>query len=504
MAREDRRDFRRAGWLTTSQPESAITDFLQEPRGGSVRSRLENVSEDNGGPRDESVAEVQSELGSVSRELRTLATTRPLLSTALNAQIQETLNFVASQVAAATIPRNMVADLATRMSSIASIDTAKLLASIQGAIGFPGLHDALRLSFPPSFAALTSAAIYSRPDPPRTFYSAAMTSPAAYFAKDEAIIDSFDGLNRAIAALITKVPDLRLVWRGHKDAEWGIHSALFRRLMVANAVKPPRRKPKSVQPYPNEDQMVAAEREILRVARTDWRFDGLSALETFARIQHAGGPTRLLDVTKNPFIAAWFAVEEDPQTDANDGRLIAFARTPVLRDTLVEPSETTRVELDGEWGDRTPPWHNWSDTTARQSVDWGTGARRRVWVPPAYDPRISAQNAAFLLDGVPITTGKTQPYFKSGGTARPATYWTRADILAAGSIYGKTFDVRRKPRSNKHNFAPTFTFRVSANAKEEIREFLASRFGYTRSYIYPDFSALADYAARMQLPKLGV
>jgi len=462
------------------------------------------VSEESGEPRDEPVAEVESELGSVGRELRFLATTRPLWSTALSAQIQESLNAFASQAVASAFPRRVLLDFANQMASISAIDTSKLLASIQDAVGFPGFRDALRLSVIPSFTALTSAATYSQPDPPRAFYSPAMTSPGAYFANDEALIDSFEGLNKAIVTLISKAPDLRLVWRGHRDAEWGIHSALFRRLMYANGVKQPRQKPKSKQPYPNEEQMVAAEHKMLRVARTDWRFDGMSALETFARIQHAGGPTRLLDVTKNPFIAAWFAVEEAPETDASDGRLIAFATTPVLNDVNEAASASTQVELDVEWGDRTPPWHHWSDTTARQSVDWGTGARRRVWVPPAYDPRISAQNAAFLLDGIPMTTGRTQPYFKSSGAARPATYWTRADILATGSIYVKTFNPSRKPRPNKHNFAPTFTFRISAEAKGGIREFLASRFGYTRSYIYPDIPALADYVARMEWPKLGV
>ena len=460
------------------------------------------MSEESGEPRGEPVAEVKSELGSVGRQLRFLATTRPLWSTALSAQIQGSLNELASQAGAFTFPESLSSGLAKQMASISAIDTSKLLASIQNAVGSPGLRDALRLRVPPSFMALTSAATYSRPDPPRAFYSPKMTSPGAYFANDEALIGSFEELNNAIVTLISKAPDLRLVWRGHRDAEWGIHSALFRCLMCANGVKPPSQKPKPKQPYPNEEQMVAAEHEMLRVARNEWRFDGMSALETFARIQHAGGPTRLLDVTKNPFVASWFAVEEEnPDTDASDGRLIAFATTPVLNDAA---SASTQVELDDEWGDRTAPWHHWSDTTARQSVDWGTGARRRVWVPPAYDPRISAQNAAFLLDGIPMTTGKTQSYFKNSGAEHPTTHWTRADILAAGSVYVKTFDPKRKPKPNKHNFAPTFTFRISAKAKSEIREFLASRFGYTRSYIYPDIPALADYIARMEWPKLGV
>jgi FRG domain len=329
------------------------------------------MSEESGEPRGEPVAEVKSELGSVGRELRFLATTRPLWSTALSAQIQGSLNTLATQAVAFTFPQSVSLGLAKQMASISAIDTSKLLASIQDAVGSPGFRDAMRLSVPPSFMALTSAATYSQLDPPRAFYSPEMTSPGAYFANDEALIGSFEELNRAIVTLISKAPDLRLVWRGHRDAEWGIHSALFRCLMCANGVKQPRQKPKSEQPYPNEEQMVAAEHKMLRVARTDWRFDGMSALETFARIQHAGGPTRLLDVTKNPFIAAWFAVEENPDTDASDGRLIAFAMTPVLNGANEAASASTQVELDVEWGDRTAPWHHWSDTTARHSVDWG-------------------------------------------------------------------------------------------------------------------------------------
>ena len=51
------------------------------------------------------------------------------------------------------------------------------------------------------------------------------------------------------------------------------------------------------QPFPTEEQLIAAEQEILKAARTDWRFDGMPALETFARLQHEGGLTRLLDVS---------------------------------------------------------------------------------------------------------------------------------------------------------------------------------------------------------------
>ena len=119
------------------------------------------MSEESGEPSDEPVAEVESELGSVGRELRFLASTRPLRSTALSAQIQESLNVFASQAVAAAFPRRVLLDLANQMASISTIDTKKLLASIQDAVGSPGFRDALRLSFTPSFTALTSAATYS-------------------------------------------------------------------------------------------------------------------------------------------------------------------------------------------------------------------------------------------------------------------------------------------------------------------------------------------------------
>jgi len=241
--------------------------------------------------------------------------------------------------------------------------------------------------------------------------------------------------------------------------------------------------------------MVAAEAAILDVARRDWRFDGMSALETFARIQHAGGHTRLIDVTKNPFIGAWFAVESSEDTHDRDARLFAFATTAPL--AAESDSPDAQIGMDGEWGAYLPPWHGWFDTPMRQGTDWGTGSRRRLWVPRAYDSRIAAQNAAFLLDGVPIPAGKLASYFPS-----PSGRWSRADMLAAGSIYLKTASPTRKQRPNKFNIAPVFTFRITASAKEEIRDILTRRFGYTTSYIYPDVAKLAEHVKVMDLPGL--
>lgn len=345
------------------------------------------------------------------------------------------------------------------------------------------------------YATRIDASQYTKIDRPKSTYSTEFTSTEVYFESAEKHVTSFTDLNVAIADLIKYTAGLRLVWRGQADAAWGIHSGLYRRLMEINGVKNPLENPRGEQPYPTEDQIVAAEQMILKQARTNWRFDGMSALETFARIQHEGGLTRLLDVTNNPYIAAWFAVESDDH-EQKDGRIVAFATSPVSSSD--DPIEDSPVTLNEFWGSHVPPWHLWGDDRTRQKMDWGTGANRRIWVPPVYHDRIAAQNAAFLLDGVPITTYKVRRHLRNAD-GKP---WNRSDILAASSVISKFLKPNKIPRANAANLAPTFTFRIASEAKKEIRSMLTSSFGYTRASIYPDMSEFAQYTRSLSLPEL--
>ena len=335
---------------------------------------------------------------------------------------------------------------------------------------------------------------YVKNDPPKSPYSRALTSTDVYFKDAEKRVDSFEDLNEAIAILTKNVGSLRLVWRGQANAAWGVHNGLYRKLMSINDVKGPEEEPEGEQSYPTEEQMIVAEKVILKEARTNWRFDGLSALETFARIQHEGGLTRLLDVTKNPYIAAWFAVQLNGHEE-KDGRIVVFATSPVS--SSEEPIEDLPITLDDSWRSYQPPWHGWN-IEMRQKMDWGTGGNRRIWVPPIYHDRIAAQNAAFLLDGVPITAYKVRTHLRNAD-GKP---WNRSDILAASSVISKFLKPTRRPRSNGANLAPTYTFRIASDAKKEIREMLTSRFGYTRASIYPDMSEFAQYTHTLPLPKL--
>lgn len=391
-------------------------------------------------------------------------------------QIMEPMRAKIAQTAAAYF------DMALAVSSKSIVPSDEVLRSVQKA--FAGLY-----------ATRVDISQYTKIDRPKSTYSTEFTSTEVYFESAEKHVSSFAALNVAIADLIKHTAGLRLVWRGQADAAWGIHSGLYRRLMEINGVKNPLEKPRGEQPYPTEDQMIAAEQMILKQARTNWRFDGMSALETFARIQHEGGLTRLLDVTNNPYIAVWFAVESNDH-EQKDGRIVAFATSPVSSSD--DPIEDSPVTLNEFWGNHMPPWHLWGDDRTRQKMDWGTGANRRIWVPPVYHDRIAAQNAAFLLDGVPITTYKVRRHLRNAD-GKP---WNRSDILAASSVISKFLKPNKSPRANAANLAPTFTFRIANEAKKEIRNMLTSSFGYTRASIYPDMSEFAQYTRSLSLPEL--
>jgi FRG domain len=125
-------------------------------------------------------------------------------------------------------------------------------------------------------------------------------------------------------------PDDLGVWRGQSDARWPLTSALYREVAL------------QLGRVPTEADLVAAEQRLLRLARSEWRLDGIPALPLFARMQHVGAPTRLIDATLNPLIAVWFAVAAG--SDQTDGRLIAF-------------TIKTKIQLDTKWNTNTPRWH---------------------------------------------------------------------------------------------------------------------------------------------------
>lgn len=329
----------------------------------------------------------------------------------------------------------------------------------------------------------------NQPSPWR--HSREFTSPASYFEETEVSVDSFDALTKVIGE-IQEGDNTRLLWRGQENASWGLHSSLFRTLAARDGIELSREVPtedmyEDMQEFPDEDALQRAEEDILRIARQDWRFDSLGALEILARVQHRGGPTRLIDFSFNPYIASWFA-SVPGNCDESDGRLFALA-THGPNPHAAEPL----IMLDEQRGGYDLFWHDWETKEERNKRGWGNGSLRRYWVPPFYDNRMLAQNAVFVLDGIPISGMQIQSSFRKKNSAEANDNWKMADLVASGSLYMKMLKPGQRNASTTRNLASTFTIRITASGKRSIRDRLQALFGYSDSSIYPDIDGLCRH-----------
>ncbi|MFI5497296.1 FRG domain-containing protein [Actinoplanes sp. NPDC051859] len=262
-------------------------------------------------------------------------------------------------------------------------------------------------------------------------------------------------------------PDRELAWRGVVDASWPLHSSLYRRFIRANGHPP------------DEPDLVSFEERLLTDCRRRWRYDNLGALETLAHLQHYGGPTRLLDVSFNPLITLWFAVEQkrnaagQPLPEVN-GRIFAFDTTD------------RHIALNEGWGGYALPWSYSPGDHWRRDLPY-------VWWPPSYNERIPAQNSAFLVGGVPqVHSGGNMKYRKTPGDGAVGGTWTIDEVRAVSSVTIAMTSLARNPRIGSR---PTFTIRINAAEKSELRQILEDRFGYNAASVYPDLFGLAQYGA---------
>jgi hypothetical protein len=150
-----------------------------------------------------------------------------------------------------------------------------------------------------SRSVLTDNAIRSWQKQPR---SAARKERTAreFLTANSLEVSSVQQFTSALAKMSPRHSEHELVWRGQGNADWSVRSTLSRAVALRNGTG-----------VATEDELVEAELDILASARK-WGLNtaelASAPLHTLAELQHVGAPTRLLDVTRDPEIAAWFAV----------------------------------------------------------------------------------------------------------------------------------------------------------------------------------------------------
>src|SRR5450631_2095765 len=109
------------------------------------------------------------------------------------------------------------------------------------------------------------------------------------------------------------------LFRGHADAAWTLIPAIGRQ--------------PSATAYRLADEKILFE-DFIREAKRYLDADGFTELEWLAVARHHGLPTRLLDWSANPMVAAWFATQDEGVP--LDAEIIAL-RVPFVRRLQTAP-----------------------------------------------------------------------------------------------------------------------------------------------------------------------
>jgi hypothetical protein len=304
-----------------------------------------------------------------------------------------------------------------------------------------------------------------------------------FWAPWEAVVDTFEGVQAQISGVFEKWSKRGSVfaWRGQVNAAWPLHSSLFRRLSWSFGT-------------PKEMELATAEREILADVHR-WglhmgQYGRLSVMNQLAMLQHFGAPTRLVDITFNPWIGLWFAVQERPAERASpcDVRLFAFDVTNRLINERGSQMRSWEDNIHVPWPRPVPPtaepdiraaYRQWVSTTY-------------AWRPPRFHPRLAAQNGGFLLGGVPSTGAMYWPKSTQAGDGK----WAIDEVRQATSVPMRVHKLGAEAGGPQAD--AMYTIRIAAGAVPEIRRQLQRLFGYEPLTLYPDYPGFADFGT----PKL--
>ncbi|MCB2175769.1 MAG: FRG domain-containing protein [Actinomycetales bacterium] len=265
-----------------------------------------------------------------------------------------------------------------------------------------------------------------------------------------------------------------VVYRGQARTSYGLTSSLYRLCRTA--------RPKGV----SERTIAEVEAQLIDDMRAEGIGRRMSDGQLLSVLQHHGVPTRLLDFSRTPLEALYFAVENH---DTIDGRLF-IVHAHGHRDSMT-------VDL-AAGGSRALPWANLARGDEYASSAWTETVA--LVDPSDLDPRMVAQAGVFLVGGLNRRYGGRDMFASETGSARASG--VPSELYADVTTLGINFLTRAGTR-NQCWPATGWTVRVQAGWKPRLRRLLSAEDdSIRRDTMYPPLDEvwrLANYAVVARL-----
>ena len=181
------------------------------------------------------------------------------------------------------------------------------------------------------------------------------------------------------------------VYRGQSNSEWKLQSGAARRILQALG-KEKNTDESNIEGF-DRSFLLYHENDLIEAAKMNGyhREDGreLKDLEVLAKLQHHGAATCLMDFTKNPLFALWFACQAEK---GNGAVFIINSNNPskirnLIHDDLKSPFKKILAFKTREKDEKENPYD--------RPLLWR-------WGPEGFDPRILRQDSVFLFGPPPM------------------------------------------------------------------------------------------------------
>jgi hypothetical protein len=245
-----------------------------------------------------------------------------------------------------------------------------------------------------------------------------------------------------------------LFFRGQSDINYGLTTSLYRQIRAA--------KPDVAI---SELDLSRAEAQLLDQMKKEGLGRHMTDFDLVTVLQHHMMPTRLLDVSRTPMEALYFAVESNHAADG-----VFFMLNP-----------HGNGELD--FGAAPLPWGHFRANERYGDSRWTN--RVEVAQHKFLDPRMTAQNGTFLIGGLFRSYSGVTLY--AGDELIPREM--RTDLMTLSIKF-----LKRKPSAPTSWGANGWVLRIPAAWKRGLLQRLGTEHNITKDTMYPAYTEVARLA----------